>query len=163
MGDYQVVCLGPCGAQLYDGDTPPTPPARQMLAEFADTQCPIGGTENGCPNTAEAQEAAEEQRPDRLRQLIRAARERLPRSRSLILPALTANTPQEITITWPTPLQDATYQVLIGVEVDAAGLLAAIAAAVKAGSRTPDSCTLLVGASRDVAANRAGLHVVAVP
>lgn len=166
-----VVCRGPCGRVLFEGGQRddngdiglPFEDGETLLRDFADSSCPIGGTANGCPNTTEALEVKAEERPDRLRQLIRAARERLPRSRSLILPALTANTPQEITVTWPTALPDATYQVLISPELDAPGLLGAIAAAVKAGSRTPEGCTLLVAANRDVAANRAGLHVVAVP
>lgn len=163
MANYQVVCLGPCGTQLYEGDDPPPTPARQMLRQFADTQCPIGGTANGCPNTAAAQDDADDARPDRLRQVIKAAQARLSRSRSLVLPALVANTPQEIPITWPTAMPDATYRVTIGQEFAQPVLLGAIRAVVKAGSRTTDGCTLLVGSTRDVADGAAGLHVVATP
>lgn len=159
MSNYRVACLG-CETTVYEGDAPPDD-AQGLLTGFADTQCPRGGVD--CPNTTTAVEEREEQRPSRLRQLIKAAQARLPRSRSLLLPALAANTPQEIAVTWPTPLPDATYQVTIGQEFAALILLGKIEAVVKAGSRTPEGCTLLVAATRDVADGQAGLHVVATP
>lgn len=167
-----VVCRGPCGRVLFTGgrvdDTGqvvdlPFTDGQELLTAFADSSCPVGGTAAGCPNTTEAQAVTAEEQPRQLRQLIRAAQARLPRSRSLLLPALAANTPAEILVTWPTPMPDGTYQVTIGQEFTQPVLLGAIRAAVKAGSRTAEGCTLLVGSTRDVPDGTAGLHVVAVP
>jgi hypothetical protein len=166
-----VICPGPCGRLLFEGGQAgpegqvilPFADGQQLLTDFAETSCPVGGTGGGCPNTTEALQNRTDERPDRLRQLIRAAQTRLPRSRSLVLPALVANTPQEIAVTWPTPMPDGTYQVTIGQEFTQPLLLGAIRAAVKAGTRTATGCTLLVGSTRDVADGAAGLHVVATP
>lgn len=70
----RVVCRQ-CGSTPWEGDNPRDNP-RQLLADFADTQCPIGGTANGCPSTTEAQTAEREVLP-----LTRIARlvERLDR------------------------------------------------------------------------------------
>lgn len=170
MTAASVVCQGPCqhavweGGRIEDGQVVGLPfeDGQELLTAFADESCPAGGAAGGCPNVTTAVEEREEQRPARLQQLIRAAQARLPRSRSLLLPALIANTPQEIAVTWPTPLPDATYQVTIGQESQPI-LLGKIEAAVKAGTRTPEGCTLLVAATRDVADGQAGLHVVATP
>lgn len=165
-----VVCPGPCRRILYEGGTIrdgqvvdlPFTDGDAMLTAFADASCPIGGGAD-CPSTTVAVTERQEERPDRLRQLIKAAQARLPRSRSLLLPALIANTPQEIPVTWPTPMPSINYQVVIGEEFAQPILLGAIRAAVKAGSRTVDGCTLIVGSTRDVADGQAGLHVVATP
>lgn len=163
MADYQVVCLGPCGTQLYAGDTPPPEPARQMLAGFADTQCPIGGTEAGCPSTTEALEAAAEERPSRLRQLIAAIRNRAPRGDRIPIPALAANTPAEVTVTWPVAMPDTSYSVT-ALPVHGAALLAAdIRVCIKPGSLTTAGCVLIVAATQAVNAGQAGLHVSATP
>lgn len=160
QGRYSLRCSS-CQATVYLSDTEPPADQRALLTAFADEQCPRGGV--GCPNATEARERDEERRPERLMQIIRAARDRLPRSRSLVLPALAANTPVEVEVTWPAPLPAANYQVGISQEIDAPSLLGAIAAAVKAGSRTTRGCTLHVAASRDIPAGRAGLHLVAIP
>lgn len=171
-GPAAVACRGPCAQVIYRGgrvgddgqvtDLPFTD-GQDLLTDFADSACPVGGTAAGCPNTTEARAITAEEQPRQLRQLIKAAQARLPRSRSLLLPALVANTPAEIAVTWPAPMPDGTYQVTIGQEFAQPVLLGAIRAAVKAGSRTAQGCTLLVGSTRDVADGAAGLHVVAVP
>lgn len=166
-----VVCPGPCGRVIYEGGTVqdgevvglPFEDGQALLTTFADSSCPVGGEANGCPNTTPAIEERKEQQPARMRQVIKGAQARLPRSRSLTLPALVANAPQEITVTWPTPLADSSYAVTIGQEFAQPILLGAIRVAVKAGSRTPAGCTLLVGSTRDVADGAAGLHIVADP
>lgn len=171
MTAASVVCKGPCqriiweGGRIQDGQVVDLPfeDGQELLTAFADESCPVGGRVGDCPNTTDAVEERDEQRPARLRQLVKAAQARLPSSRSLFLPALVANTPQEIPVTWPNPLADATYQVTIGQEFAQPVLLGKIEAAVKAGTRTPEGCTLLVAASRDVADGQAGLHIVAIP
>ena len=165
-----VVCPGPCGRVIFQGGTVrdgeivlPFEDGQRLLTDFANASCPVGGEANGCPNTTPAVEERAEQQPARLRQVVKAAQARLPRSKSLALPALVANTPQEIPVTWPTPLADANYAVTVGQEFSAPIQLGAIRAAVKAGSRTTTGCTLIVGSTRDVADGAAGLHVVATP
>lgn len=180
-----IQCRGPCKRVLYQGGEIgsggpvglPFADGEQILKDFADSACPIGGTANGCPSTTESMAVRDEEQPPRLRQLVKAAKTRLdtldgradlieqrrPAGVSLTLPALTANTPIEVTVPWPRALPNTNYQVQISQEFAAQVLLGAIATAVKAGTRAVDGCTLLVAATRAVNAGQAGLHVVAIP
>lgn len=136
---------------------------QELLGPFADQSCPIGGTANGCPSTTEARENAAEERPNRLRQLIKAIRDRAPRGVRLQLPALTANTPVEVTVTWPQAMPDSSYSVTVTPTHGPAVLAAGIRVAVKPGSLTTADCVLIVAATQAVTAGQAGLHIVAVP
>lgn len=61
INPLRVVCRN-CGETPWEGDQPVDHP-RQVLAAFADSSCPIGGTVNGCPSTTEAQAAQQEDEP----------------------------------------------------------------------------------------------------
>lgn len=152
-----------CGETPWEGDEPVTDNARQLLANFADSSCPIGGTANGCPSTTEAQADTDEQDPSRLRALIQAIRNRAPRGERVPIPALTANTPAEITVAWPVAMPDTSYSVTATPVHGAALLAAGIRVSVKPGSLTTAGCVLLVVATQAVSASQAGLHVAAVP
>lgn len=168
-----VTCPGPCRRTIYEGGATTTPngepvlpftDGQALLTAFAEASCPLGVPPPAeCPNTPAALEERDEQRPARLRQLVKAIRDRAPRSTRFPLPALVANTPVEIPVTWLPPCPDTTYSVVTSQEFAALVLLGAIRVAVKAGSRTTTGCVLLVGSTRDVADGQAGLHVVAIP
>lgn len=160
-----VRCEGPCGVVVYEGPASdmPDPDGQVLLTRFADRECPVGGQTGGCPNVTEVAEERAEQRPDRLRAALRVLRDRAPRTRGVPLPALVSGAPVEITVTWPVPLPDPGYRVVIGQELASAALLGVIRVAVKAGSRTPGGCVLIVAATRDVGEGQAGLHLAAVP
>lgn len=167
-----VICRGPCGTPVFTGtpgpDGLPFTDGQEVLTAFAMVSCPLGAnpaerTVAGCPHTNEARDNQQEERPARLRQLVRAIRDRAPRAVRLTLPALAIGVPVEIPVTWPVPVPDNSYSVLISQEFAALVLLGAIRTAVKPGSRTTTGCTLLVAATRDVADGQAGLHVVAIP
>jgi len=167
-----ITCPGPCGVTVFEGgrldenghvvDIPLD--GQLLLTDFALAACPLGvPPPPQCPNTAEALDEVREQRPARLRQLVKAIRDRAPRGVRMTLPALVANTPAEVPVTWPVPVPDTTYSVTISQEFTAPVLLGAIRVAVKAGSRTAAGCILLVGATRDVADGQAVLHVMVIP
>lgn len=61
INPLRVVCRR-CGETPWEGVEPVEQP-RQVLAAFADSSCPIGGTVNGCPSTTEAQTAQREAEP----------------------------------------------------------------------------------------------------
>ena len=171
MKPVSVNCPGPCRRNVYEGGeirdgqvVVPFADGQQLLTDFAVVSCPLGvPPPPECPNTGVALEEQAERRPERLRQLVKVIRDRAPRAVRLFLPALTANTPVEVSVTWPVPVPDTTYSISITQEFAALVLLGAIRVAVKAGSRTTTGCTLLVGSTRDVADGQAGLHVVATP
>lgn len=149
-----------CGAQpppdlQRPGDTP-----QGILTRLADALCPRGGA--GCPHTSSAVTERDQLRPRKLKVLIDAARDRLPRTRRLVLPALAANTPLGVPVVWGDPLPDDTYAIGYGV-IAGAALLGRIEITVQPGSILPTGCMLLVAATRDVTAGQAGLHVVATP
>ena len=164
MHPVTVACKGPCKRILYEGDAAgaPSGDGQQILTDFADSSCPVGGQAGGCPNVTQAVEEQREQEPSRLRQLLRAIRDRAPRTTRVALPALVANTPIEVPITWTPAMPDQSYSVSISL-VHGPALLGAIRAAVKPGSLTTGGCTLHVGASRDVADGQAGVHVTGTP
>ena len=72
VNPLRLVCRR-CGETPWEGDEPIEHP-RQVLAAFADSSCPIGGTPAGCPSTTEAQEAEREAEPltriERLREIV---------------------------------------------------------------------------------------------
>jgi hypothetical protein len=157
----RVVCRR-CGQVPWEGDQP-SDDARQLLADFADSSCPIGGTASGCPSTTESQATTDEQEPSRLRQIVKAIRDRAPRGMWLQLPDLAANTPKEVTVTWTPAMPDSSYTVTALPVHGAALLTAGIRAVVKPGSLTTADCVLIVAATQAVSAGQAGLHVSAVP
>ena len=156
---FRVACHA-CQTELDSGDTPPADP-QGRLTQFADTECPRGGGLD-CPNATATREEMEEQRPGRLRLLVAAIRARTPRAARLVLPALTANTPTDVPVTWATEMPDATYSV-VATPVLPAALVGIVRVAVKPGSLTTAGCVLTVAATQAVAAGQGGLHVVAVP
>lgn len=167
MGDVTVTCRGPCRVTVYDGDGTDGQghliDGQQLLTQFAvNNPCPAGGDAGGCPNTPAAIDERNEQQPARLRQLVKAIRERAPRGVTVPVPALTAATPAEVAVPWPTELPDATYRVA-ATPVHGPALLGRLNVCVKAGSKTTAGCVLIVGASVAVPAGTAGLDVVAVP
>lgn len=93
----QVTCHT-CHAPVWSGgrveETPeggvirdvPFADGQTVLTEFADRECPIGGTAAGCPNTTEAQETARSRDPQRLAAELDAAR-----LRTGTVTAITAN------------------------------------------------------------------------
>lgn len=159
--DHQVNCWG-CGSRVYSGDIPPPGGSQAALAAFADAQCPKGGTANGCPSTTAAQQNHDDERPDRLRQALKALKDARVRGTAVQLPALTAGTPVEVTVTWPTPMPDPVYRIAV-TPVHGAGLLGVLRWCLKPGSLAVDGCTLIVASTQAVAAGQAGLHVVAAP
>ncbi|MGH4013176.1 MAG: hypothetical protein ACRDSL_04440 [Pseudonocardiaceae bacterium] len=72
INPLRVVCRR-CGETPWEGDEPVEAP-RQLLADFADSSCPLGGTTAGCPSTTEAQETEREAQPltriERLREIV---------------------------------------------------------------------------------------------
>lgn len=161
-GDFQVNCWGPCRTQVYSSDTPPPNGMQATLAAFADAQCPIGGTANGCPSTTAAQQNSDDERPARLRQLIQTIRDRAPRTTRLQLPALATGAPIEVPVTWPVEMPDASYSVTATLVLPAA-LLGVIRVGIKPGSLTTTGCVLLAGTTQVTTAGQAGVHVVATP
>lgn len=156
---FRIACHA-CRTELDSGDTPPAN-AQAVLTAFADASCPRGGGLD-CPNATATREELEEQRPGRLRQLVAAIRVRAPRAARLVLPALTANTPTDVPVTWAPDMPDATYSV-VATPVLPAALVGVVRVAVKPGSLTKAGCVLTVVATEAVAAGQGGLHVVAVP
>ena len=72
----RVVCRQ-CGRVPWAGEQPVTDNGRQLLADFADSSCPLGGTPAGCPSTTEAQEAERENQPQTPIARLRAIRDGL--------------------------------------------------------------------------------------
>lgn len=146
-----------CQAVVYSSDQGPPADRMAELVRFADTQCPRGGTLGGCPNTSTAVAEQSEIRPP-------ALRDRAPRTRRVVLPALVANasSPVEVTVTWRRPMADTRYSVFARTIVPAE-LLGKIDAAVKIGSLTPEGCVVLVAASSDTDRGDAQIHVMGVP
>lgn len=69
----RIVCRR-SGSVPWEGTQPVTDDPQQLLADFADTACPIGGTAFGCPSTAAAQAATRRADPqNRLDDLEAAA------------------------------------------------------------------------------------------
>ena len=136
---------------------------QELLSPFAESSCPIGGTAAGCPNTIVALTNAAEERPNRLRQLIQAIRNRASRGERVPIPVLAANTPAEITVTWPVAMPDTSYSVNATPVHGAALLAAGIRVCIKPGSLTTTGCVLIVASTQAVNAGQAGLHVSAVP
>lgn len=160
-GDFQVNCWT-CKTQVYSSDTPPPGGVQAALAAFADAQCPIGGTANGCTSTTVAQQTADDERPDRLRQALKALKDARVRGTAVTLPAITAGTPVEVTVVWPSPMPDPVYRIAV-TPVHGAGLLGVLRWCLKPGSLAVDGCILIVASTQAVAAGQAGLHVVAAP
>lgn len=52
----RIVCRR-SGSVPWEGGQPVTDDPQQLLADFADVSCPIGGTAFGCPSTTAAQAA----------------------------------------------------------------------------------------------------------
>jgi len=72
-GLYSVICEN-CGAVATSSDLDRVPDQRAVLIEFANRRCPRGGSPL-CPYVTSAQNASEDARPWRLRQLLQRVQE----------------------------------------------------------------------------------------
>lgn len=68
-GQFTLRCNS-CQAVVYSSDGEPPPDHMAALTRFADSQCPRGGTEGGCPNTSVARDNATGRHPGRMRALL---------------------------------------------------------------------------------------------
>lgn len=166
QGRYTVRCES-CLAAAYVSDSGPHPDPAGRLREFADTECPRGGTTGGCPNTSEARDTAAERAPARLlarlqqwADRVRALEQRRPRTVLLPVPALPAGR-HDIPVAWPEELP-AAPRVQVTLEVPRAGA-AAGRVVVLAGSRTRTGCVIVLDTTLPVAEGQAFLHVTATP
>ena len=130
-----VQCRGPCRRVVFSGGRSgpdgveglPYTDGQQVLTDYADSSCPVGGLVGGCPNTREAQAEADLDRPATRRELanhpagrdiaaliarlaavenqVTALRDRQPALAHAIypLPALGVGA-QDVALTWNTPL-----------------------------------------------------------
>lgn len=179
-GSYTLRCNS-CQAVVYSSDDGPPADRQARLVEFADTQCPRGGTEGGCPNTSGARAEALDHRPARLlarlreawlqiqewkvkaQQVIddvRALESRQPRTVVFPIPALAIGR-HDLFISWPSELANIP-RVQVTPEVPRAGV-AAIRTAVLAGSRSVVGCTVVIDTSVAIAEGQGWLHVTATP
>lgn len=157
---YRVACIR-CGTEVYNDNEPPGNPGG-LLAGFANSDCPIGGTANGCPSTTQANVNRDDENPAKLRGALKALRDARVRGTTVALPALTAGTPVEVTVMWAAPLPDSVYRVAV-TPVHGAGLLGALRWCLKPGSLSATECVLIVASTTNVTPGQAGMHVVAAP
>lgn len=165
-GRFTLRCSS-CQATVYSSDAEPHPDPVGRLREFADAQCPRGGTSGGCPNTTQARDEAAERTPARLVARLREAWDtlrdlQLTRPRTVVVPVpdLPAGR-HDLEVTWPQELP-AAPRVQVTPEVPRAGV-AALRVAILAGSRTPTGCVIVLDTSAPIPAGQAWLHVTATP
>lgn len=179
-GTFTLRCNS-CQAVVHSSDNGPPPDQRARLTEFADAQCPRGGTAGGCPNTSDVLAEAVERQPakllDRLREAwqqiqewkgkaqqviddVRALESRQPRTVVFPIPALAIGR-HDLFISWPSELSSVP-RVQVTPELPRAGV-AAIRAAVLAGSRTAVGCTVVVDTAVVIPEGQGWLHVTATP
>lgn len=173
QGLYTLRCDS-CQVVVYMSDDKPPDDRQALLIGFADTQCPRGGTSGGCPNTSEARAEAAAQRPARLLARLREWRAeavqmaadlrvleaRQPRTAVVPIPALPVGR-HDIQVAWPSELANIP-RVQVTPEVPRAGV-AAIRAAVLAGSRSVTGCTVVIDVTAAISEGQAWLHVTATP